>query len=217
MSTNSAISILLVFIGAAFIVAALLAARVTWSRVPASLRANWLAISYLMVFFVGGYLVFDVVLFFRIPIPVELVTAVVFFAGAVFVFIITRLASRTIVDMSAAELRLVAMNDGLEQRVTDRTRELKKSHDFSKTVLNSMGTRSRSWGSRTSGSTASTRCSWRSSGSRRGRPSGGAATPSPTAARSPARRRTTPARSSRPRPPASRLRRSTSITVRTAR
>jgi len=138
MSNNTAISILLVFIGAAFIIAALMAARVTWSRVPGSLRVNWLTISYLMVFFVGGYLVFDVVLFFRIPIPVELVTAVVFFGGAVFVFIITRLASRTIVDMSAAELRLVAMNDGLEQRVTERTRELKKSHDFTKTVLNSM-------------------------------------------------------------------------------
>jgi diguanylate cyclase (GGDEF)-like protein/PAS domain S-box-containing protein len=138
MSPHTSISIGLVSVGAIFIVAALLPARATWSRVPASLRASWLTISYLMVFFVAGYLVFDAVLYFRVAIPIELVTAVVFLGGAAFVLIITRLASHTIVDMSAAESRLVVMNDGLELRVDERTLELKKSRDFVSTVLNSM-------------------------------------------------------------------------------
>jgi diguanylate cyclase (GGDEF)-like protein/PAS domain S-box-containing protein len=138
MSPDKLISILLVFIGAIFIIAALLPAREAWKLVPASLRVKWLIISYLMVFFVAGYLFFDAILYYHIPFPVEPVTAVVFFGGAVFVFIIIRLARRTIVDMSMAESRLVALNDSLEQRVADRTLELKQSHDFVHTVLNSM-------------------------------------------------------------------------------
>ncbi len=103
MATIEALSLILVIVGAAFIFASFKPARTTWKNVPPKLRGKWLIIIYLMYFFFIGYIFFDVVLISHIRFPVELVTAGVFFGGAVFVFIIINLAQNTITKIKEVE------------------------------------------------------------------------------------------------------------------
>jgi len=125
-------------IGAAFIFASFLPARSTWKKVPEELRKKWFAIVYLMGFFFVGYIFFDAVLLSDLTFPVELVTGGVFFGGAIFVFIIINLAQNTITRMNEARDQLRSLNESLEQRVTERTKDLERSAQFTKTVLDSM-------------------------------------------------------------------------------
>lgn len=97
------LSIFLVGIGGLFLLASLLSARKTWKRVPPQLRGRWLAIIYLISFFLAGYIFFDVVLISDLSFPVEIVTGGVFFAGAIFVFLIINLSHITITRISDIE------------------------------------------------------------------------------------------------------------------
>ncbi len=138
MAATEAFSAIVVITGAAFIFASLKPARKTWKNVSQELRRKWLIIIYLMYFFFVGYIFFDVVLLSRLRFPVELVTSGVFFGGAVFVFIIINLAQNTITKIKEAKEELKALNESLELRVADRTRALKRSYEFNKTVLDGM-------------------------------------------------------------------------------
>src|SRR3990170_6804301 len=138
MSTIEVVSFVLIIIGAAFIFASFLPARKTWKRVPDELRSRWHTIVYLMYFFFAGYIFLDIVLLIDLKLPVELVTGAVFFGGAIFVYIVINLAQHTITKVQETEQELKALNESLEQRVAERTRELQRSYEFSKTALNSM-------------------------------------------------------------------------------
>jgi diguanylate cyclase (GGDEF)-like protein/PAS domain S-box-containing protein len=138
MSKIEILSVVLVIIGAAFIFASFLPAQKTWKKVPEELRKRWLVIVYLMRFFLVGYIFFDIVLLSDLRFPVELVTGGVFFGGAIFVFIVINLAQNTITKVQEKEQELEELNETLEQRVVQRTRELNRSYEFSTTVLNSM-------------------------------------------------------------------------------
>ncbi|HWR72972.1 MAG TPA: PAS domain-containing protein, partial [Nitrospirota bacterium] len=138
MSTIEVGSFVLIIIGAAFIFASFLPARKAWKRVPEELRSRWHTIVYLMYFFFVGYIFFDFILLIDLKLPVELVTGAVFFGGAIFVYIVINLSQHTITRVQETEQELKALNESLEQRVADRTGELKRSYEFSQTVLNSM-------------------------------------------------------------------------------
>jgi PAS domain S-box-containing protein len=132
------LSILMVLIGAAFLSLSFLPARKILGNVSGRLRDKWLVILNLMAFFLLGYLFFDAVLIFSLSFPVELVTGGVFFGGAIFVFIIINLSQNTIAARQKAEEDVRALNESLEQRVAERTRELKRLSDFNRTVLDSI-------------------------------------------------------------------------------
>ncbi len=138
MSKTDIVSFILIIIGAVFIVASFLPARQTWKRVPGELRSRWHTIVYLMYFFFVGYLFFDIVIISELEVPLELVTAGVFLGGAIFVYIVIKLSKHTITKVQETEQELGELNESLEQRVAERTKELRRSHEFSSTVLNSM-------------------------------------------------------------------------------
>lgn len=138
MSAIEVGSFVLIIIGAAFIFASFLPARKTWKKVPEELQSRWHTIVYLMYFFFVGYIFFDFILLIDLKLPVELVTGAVFFGGAIFVYIVINLSQHTITRVQETEQELTALNESLEKRVAERTRDLKRSYEFSQTVLNSM-------------------------------------------------------------------------------
>jgi PAS domain S-box-containing protein len=133
-----AVSLLLVLIGSVFLFKGFLPAKSIWRNVSGEHRNKWLVILILMTFFFFGYLLFDVVLFFNLPLPLELVTGVVFLGGAVFVFIIINLSQRTISAQQKTEENIKLINESLELRVVERTKELKRLSDFNRVVLDSI-------------------------------------------------------------------------------
>ena len=117
------LSILMVLIGALFLSLAFLPAKKICRNASGQIRRKWLIILNLMIFFLLGYLLFDGVLFFNLPLPLELVTGGVFLGGAVFVFIIINLSQLTITARQKTEEDIKALNESLEQKVTERTSE----------------------------------------------------------------------------------------------
>lgn len=132
------ISILMVLVGAIFLTQSFQPARVIWKSVCGRLRRKWLFILNLMTFFLLGYLFFVAVLSFNLTFPLEMVTGGVFLGGAVFVFIIINLSQSTFSDLKKAEEDVKALNESLEQRVAERTQELKQMCEFNRTVLDSI-------------------------------------------------------------------------------
>ncbi|MDR3579739.1 MAG: response regulator [Oryzomonas sp.] len=132
------LSIVLVLIGTAFLFKGLLHARGIWRNVHDDHRSKWLVILYLLIFFLFGYLLFDAILIFKLPLQPDLVTSVVFLGGAVFVFIIIKLSQSTISALQKTEENIKLINDSLESKVEDRTKELKSSYDFNRVVLDSI-------------------------------------------------------------------------------
>jgi diguanylate cyclase (GGDEF)-like protein/PAS domain S-box-containing protein len=72
-------------------------------------RRKWLIVLYLIVIFIFGYLLFDIILISSLPFPVEFVTGGVFFGGAIFVYIVMRLAQSTITAQQEAEKKRLEM------------------------------------------------------------------------------------------------------------
>ena len=131
------ISSILVGLGALFMMAAIIQGERAMRTVPGELRQRWRIMITLMLFFLTGYTLFVVILVSGVSFPTELITGPVFFGGALFVFIVIDLAMRTIGKMKTAEESLLLLNESLEQRVAERTRELRQSREFLRTVLDS--------------------------------------------------------------------------------
>lgn len=130
--------ILLVLIGAVFLFKGFLPAKRICNNVSNEHRNKWLAILNLMTFFIFGYLLFDVVLLFNLPLPLEIVTSVVFLGGAIFVFLIINLSQSTISAQQKTEENIKLINETLELRVAERTKELKRLFDSNRVVLDSI-------------------------------------------------------------------------------
>jgi len=114
-------SIVLVLIGAGFMVAAIVLGGRARSDMPAELRNRWRVITALMIFFLSGYLLFVIILAGSFRFPTELITAPVFFAGALFVLIVIKLSRVTIQRMKRAERELLDVNEELKGRIAERT------------------------------------------------------------------------------------------------
>jgi signal transduction histidine kinase len=124
MENLAVISSSLVLLGAVFMTAAIIHARKIRTRVPAELQRQWLVVISFMIFFLAGYVLFAAILLGNLQLPHELVTCPIFLGGAIFVFLVVSLTRSTIGRMKAAEEKLRLLNESLEQKVEERTREL---------------------------------------------------------------------------------------------
>lgn len=115
----------------------------TGKNVPSSLQNRWKILTCLMVFFLVGYLTFVIIQIKQLDIPIELITGIVFFGGALFVFLITNLTKRTVSKIRHGENLLQRANEQLEVRVEQRTEDLnatlvtlgEEAHEREKTTL----------------------------------------------------------------------------------
>ncbi len=129
---------LVVLCGSLFMLAAILVGQKMKSYIPEALLGQWRPITMLMQFFFVGYLLLIIILVSRINFQTELVVGPVFFGGAVFVFIVTKLTKKTIRQISQAEENLQLLNESLELRIVERTRNLEQSQKFLKAVLDNL-------------------------------------------------------------------------------
>ncbi len=116
-SFTTQIVIPLVLSGTIFFIISILISRKVHKIVPQRYINRWRILTLLICFFLIGYVGYSYVLYTGITFPLELLTAAVFFGGAVFVYGVIDLASKTI-------LRLHESNERLELAVKDRTADL---------------------------------------------------------------------------------------------
>ena len=138
MSALALATSVLVLVGAALMFTAILRGRKIQGIVPSKLQRRWHMIIALMLFFLAGYISLIIILVKRLPLPTELITGPVFMSGALFVFIVINLTRGTIIKIRSTEEELRLMNESLERRVIERTRDLQLSHEFLRTVLDSL-------------------------------------------------------------------------------
>jgi signal transduction histidine kinase len=110
-------------------VAAIINGRKVRVNVPTELQWRWRTMIVLMIFFLIGYVLFAAILLGNLALPHELVTSPIFLGGAIFVFIVASLTRSTIGRMKGAEEKLQHLNETLELKVEERTRELQDAQD----------------------------------------------------------------------------------------
>ncbi len=137
MNIYQTISLILVLIGAGFMFASIVSSLRMVESVPDSFRHKWKILTGLMVFFFAGYLTFAVIQLKKLNLHMEIVTGVVFFGGALFVFLIINVNRKIIAKIREGEQLLRNAKDELEIRVYQRTEELKDSNIELKQILNS--------------------------------------------------------------------------------
>lgn len=104
------ISILFVFLGTLCMIASLVMGTVMRRGVPAILRSKWSAMTFLILFFMVGYMAFLVIQLRRITFPLEILTSTVFLGGAIFVLLVMRLTKVTIAKVSESEKKISEVN-----------------------------------------------------------------------------------------------------------
>ena len=129
MNKIAVVSSGLVLVGAVFMVAAIINGRKVRVNVPTELQWRWRTMIVLMIFFLIGYVLFAAILLGNLALPHELVTSPIFLGGAIFVFIVASLTRSTIGRMKGAEEKLQHLNETLELKVEERTRELQDAQD----------------------------------------------------------------------------------------
>jgi len=132
--TIKILSILMILIGAIFLLLSFLPARKIWRNISGDLRRKWLIIFFLMGFFIFGYLLFDIILISNLPFPVELVTGVVFLGGAFFVYIIINISQNTIAARQKAEEATVLARDDWESTF-DTVTDMITVHDMDFNII----------------------------------------------------------------------------------
>jgi PAS domain S-box-containing protein len=105
---------------------------------PEALHRRWNLLITLIVFFLAGYVTIVIILSGGIRIPAESIMGPVFFGGALFVLIVINVSREAIGNMMRAQEELRRVNESLEQRVENRTHELKDAHAFLRTVMDSL-------------------------------------------------------------------------------
>jgi len=111
MSLIPVVSVLLVFIGATFLLFSIFMGWGMRKGVPDVLYGKWTAITGLMAFFLAGYLAFLVIRIRHLDFPLELVTGIVFFGGAIFVFLVMNLTQITISKLQESHEEVVLAYD----------------------------------------------------------------------------------------------------------
>lgn len=124
MTILRAFPVILVLIGATFLLASIYLGLKMFVDLPLIFVRKWKILIGFIAFFCLGYLSFIAILVIQLPLPVELVTGAVFFGGAIFVFLVLNLTRQTIATLSKSEQQLQEANETLELRVEERTKEL---------------------------------------------------------------------------------------------
>ncbi|MFH1215057.1 MAG: diguanylate cyclase [Pseudomonadota bacterium] len=127
MNSWQAISIVMVLIGALFMCASIILSIKTNKDIPPTYQSSWKILAGLMTFFLIGYLTFAVIQIKQLPFSIEMITGIVFLAGALFVFLMIRLTRNTIAKIIESENLLRKAKEELEIRVDQRTRDLQKT------------------------------------------------------------------------------------------
>ena len=135
MISTQFFSVLLVLPASIFMLASLVMCIGMSKGVPRVLRAKWYAMTYLIIFFMGGYIAFLIIQFWNISFPLELLTSTIFFAGTIFVFLVMGLTKVTIREFQESKERisevneaLIAKNAELETEIGARGRAENKAH-----------------------------------------------------------------------------------------
>ena len=135
MISTQLLSVLLILPAGIFMMASLVMCIGMSKDVPDDLRIKWLAMTYLILFFMGAYIIFFIIQLTNIPFPLELLTGTVFLGGAVFVFLVIRLTSITTRKFQESKERisevnelLIAKNTELETEVIARTKAENMAH-----------------------------------------------------------------------------------------
>ncbi|MDW7773565.1 MAG: HD domain-containing phosphohydrolase [Desulfobulbaceae bacterium] len=127
MISTKLFSILLIIPGILFMIASLVMSTAMRQGVPRDLHLKWSAMTYLILFFMAGYIAFLVIQLLQLAFPLALLTSTVFFGGSIFVFLVMLLTRVTVSNYNESEKRisqanaaLVAKNAELEQEIAFR-------------------------------------------------------------------------------------------------
>ena len=124
MISSQFFSVLLVLPATIFMFASLVMCVSMSKGVPDDLRIKWLALTYLVAFFMVGYVVYSVIQLWDIAFPLELLTSTVFFGGAIFVFVVMQLTSITIRNFQENKERLSEVNAVLLSKNAELEKEI---------------------------------------------------------------------------------------------
>jgi PAS domain S-box-containing protein len=138
MNIVSLITIILILAGTLLMAVAMYFGGKARHAVPEELHGRWNVMIMFMMFFLVGYITIMIILAGGIQIPAEFVIGPVFFGGALFVLIVINVNRVAIGKMKAAQEELRRVNESLELRVSERTRELEQAHAFLRTVMDSL-------------------------------------------------------------------------------
>ncbi|RJX33378.1 MAG: hypothetical protein C4531_05290, partial [Desulfurivibrio sp.] len=119
---TSSVYILFVAVGAFFLAAAIILSCSRNRIIPRDLAGRWRLLTCLMLFFLAGYCGYLYLQLSAHPFPLELLTSLIFFGGAVFVYLVIGLSMETIRRINEA-------NEVLEERVRKRTGQLAASNE----------------------------------------------------------------------------------------
>ncbi|MGW8161532.1 MAG: HD domain-containing phosphohydrolase [Desulfobulbales bacterium] len=135
MISTHFLSVLLVLPASIFMLASLVMCVGLSRKVPEAVRSKWFAMTYLIIFFMAGYIAFLVIELWDISFPVELLTSSVFLGGTIFVFLVMGLAKATIRKLeegrdhiASVNKTLVAQNLELENEIKARRHAESKAH-----------------------------------------------------------------------------------------
>ncbi len=124
----------LVAMGGAFMLASILGGLKVKSEVPKALQPRWTFISGLMVFFLIGYIAFLTIQVKQLAFPLELLTSVIFFWGAIFVFLMVHLTRNTIGELAESREQIsIAHSTILQER--DKLETLTRSIGAGITII----------------------------------------------------------------------------------
>jgi HD-GYP domain-containing protein (c-di-GMP phosphodiesterase class II) len=117
-------SVLLVFPASIFMLASLVMCIGMNKGVPAVLKTKWFAMTYLILFFMAGYVIFVIIQLWNISFSLELLTSTVFFGGSIFVFLVMRLTSVTIRKFQESKERISEVNEALTAKNAELESEI---------------------------------------------------------------------------------------------
>jgi len=127
MNLQSLFSNGMILIGAGFMLTSILLSLKMLPPLPPLFRRQWNILTGLMCFFLLGYICFILVHSMGVPLPAEFISALIFLGGSFFVFLVLRLIQQVIANLISKDKLLQAINQGLEDKVEQRTAELERS------------------------------------------------------------------------------------------
>ena len=143
MISTQFFSVLLVIPGTFFLLASLAMCTGMSKSVPGILQGKWSAMTYLILFFTAGYIAFLAIQLLKLSFPLELLTSSVFFAGAIFVFLVMGLTRVTINKFKESEHKINEVNATLTTKNKELQEEVaarREAEEKAKTRLQHLST-----------------------------------------------------------------------------